>query len=215
MKYKYYIGDIRFKTKKDCLVYTRNIINDLGCCEIKEDHIQYNFFHNLLKNHDHYEEKKGEGINYFYIITDPINNKYFQTWIKRIDETDIVFSWNHCCDFKQRSCTALLISSMRNSTHDDILEFKMNQVMVCNLCKMTDCTWLDFHVDHVNPFREIKDNFLKQTTLPIPTKFKKFGTFKLINFTDDDVEFKNEWVAYHKQNAVLQILCKNCNLKKH
>jgi hypothetical protein len=102
MNYKYYIGEVGYKTKKDCLEYTRKIVNGLGCCKINKDHIQYNFFDNLLKNHDHYEEKKGQGIDYFYITTDPINRRNFQTWMKRIDDSDILFSWNHCCKFKPK-----------------------------------------------------------------------------------------------------------------
>jgi hypothetical protein len=30
-KPKYNIGDLEFKTKKECESYTRNIINNLGC----------------------------------------------------------------------------------------------------------------------------------------------------------------------------------------
>jgi hypothetical protein len=90
MHSKYFIGELGFKTKKDCLSYTRNIINDLGCGKINKDHIQYDFLENLLKNHDHYEEKKGEGIDYFFIIPDPLDKRYFQTWIKRINDTEVV-----------------------------------------------------------------------------------------------------------------------------
>jgi hypothetical protein len=196
------------------LEYTRNVINSLGCGKINKDHIHYNFFENLLKNHDHYDEKRGEGIDYFYITTDPINRRNNQTWIKRIDDSDIVYSWNHCCKFKSTTQNELLASCMRNSIHDDILEFKQHQIMRCNLCKTIDCTWLDFHVDHVDPpFREIKDNFLKQTNLRIPSIFGNCKNFSTKIFMDDDVAFKNEWIAYHKTNAVLQILCKTCNLK--
>jgi hypothetical protein len=59
---------------------------------------------------------------------------------------------------------------MRETIHCDNHEFKMKQVMKCNLCKTTDHVCADFHVDHDDPtFRVIKDNFLKQTNLPIPT----------------------------------------------
>ena len=33
MKQKYYIGELEFKTKKECENYTRNIINNLKCVD--------------------------------------------------------------------------------------------------------------------------------------------------------------------------------------
>ena len=46
MKQKYYIGELEFKTKKECENYTRNVINNLGCCIINKDHTLFNFFDN-------------------------------------------------------------------------------------------------------------------------------------------------------------------------
>ena len=51
MKSKYFIGELEFKTKKECENYTRNIINTLGCCQIKKENVQYEFFNNLIQNH--------------------------------------------------------------------------------------------------------------------------------------------------------------------
>jgi hypothetical protein len=44
VNYKYYIGEVGYKTKKDCLEYTRNVINSLGCGKINKDHYK------LVKN---------------------------------------------------------------------------------------------------------------------------------------------------------------------
>jgi hypothetical protein len=43
MRQKYYIGDLEFKTKKECESYTRNIINNLKCCSIDKTHEKYFF----------------------------------------------------------------------------------------------------------------------------------------------------------------------------
>jgi len=48
MKPKYYIGELEFKTKKDCETYTRNIINTLGCCEINKDNAYFIFFEDCI-----------------------------------------------------------------------------------------------------------------------------------------------------------------------
>ena len=90
MKPKYYIGELEFKTKKDCETYTRNIINTLGCCEIKKDNAYFIFFNNLIKNHPKYELKKGAGIDYFFIEHNPIAKGY-QTMIKNIDKQIFLF----------------------------------------------------------------------------------------------------------------------------
>ncbi len=64
MKQKYYIGELEFKTKKECENYTRNIITNLGCCIINKDHSQFIFFDNLIQNHPNCDDKKGIGIDY-------------------------------------------------------------------------------------------------------------------------------------------------------
>ncbi len=86
MKRKYYIGDLEFKTKKECENYTRNIINDLGCCVIQKDHKHFSFFESLIQNHPEYEDKKGVGIDYFYIEPNPLIRKNYQMGIERLTE---------------------------------------------------------------------------------------------------------------------------------
>ena len=71
MKQKYYIGELEFKTKKECENYTRNIINNLGCCIINKDHTKFSFFDNLIQNHPECDNKKGICIDYFYIQPNP------------------------------------------------------------------------------------------------------------------------------------------------
>ena len=83
MKPKYYIGELEFKTKKECEDYTRNIINNLGCCIINKDHTHFSFFDKLIQNHPKCDDKKGIGIDYFYIQPNPLVSKYYQTMIKR------------------------------------------------------------------------------------------------------------------------------------
>ena len=213
---KYYIGDLKFKTKKECENYTRNIINNLGCCVIKKDHIHYSFFENLIKNHPEYNEKKGIGIDYFYIIPNPLIKKYFQTMIKRLDGSYIDFSWVYCCNFKERTSTNLLLRAMREAIKNDTIEYKQKQTkLICNFCKTENELYENYHVDHYNPsFQTLKDNFLQLTQKQIPLTFGDCKIYKLITFKDDDEEFKNEWIDYHNKNYNFQILCRDCNLRK-
>jgi hypothetical protein len=216
MKNKYYIGKMGFKTKKECENYTRNIINDLGCCIINKTDMYYTFFENLLKNHPEHDMKKGVGIKYFFIIPNRMDNKYYQTMIKRLDDSEIDFSWVYCCKFKERTENEDLIRSMRTAIKDDVIKYKQQQQLICNLCKITNESYENYHVDHNNPsFQILKDKFLQQTIKPIPTLFGDCKKYKLTIFKKDDNDFKNDWVDYHNKNCNLQILCRNCNLRKN
>ena len=121
---KYNISDIVFKTKKACEENTRAKIKNLCCCIIDKNHIDYTFFENLLKNHNECIEKVGVGIDYFYIIPNPINDKYYQTMIKRLDKSIIDFSWVYCCKFKVRSTMDDLTSAMRDAIKEETITYK-------------------------------------------------------------------------------------------
>ena len=70
-------------------------------------------------------------------------------------------------------------------------------------------------MDHHNPsFKTIKNNFLQETTKSIPSSFDDCKIFKISIFKDEDKDFKNDWVDYHKKNCNFQILCRDCNLRK-
>lgn len=216
MKQKYTIGELEFKTKKDCENYTRNKIHELGCCEIKKDNSNFNFFNNLLKNHSEYENKKGCGIEYFYIEPNPLNKKYYQTMIKRTDGSKTDFSWVYCCQFKPRTVNEDLIRAMRNAIKDDVIKYKQSQnKLICNYCKSETELYEDYHVDHDNPsFQVLKDNYLLTTTKQKPTSFGECEIYKLTIFKDEDNDFEIDWINYHKLNCNFQILCRTCNLKK-
>lgn len=213
---KYYIGNIGFKSKKQCEDYTRTIINNLGCCIINREHPQFYFFNNLILNHPSYDEKISVGIDYFYIQPNPLVKKYYQTMIKRLDGTEIDFSWVYCCKFKSKTTTEELLKAMRNSVKYDVIRFKQSQKkLICNYCNSENELYEDYHVDHHNPsFQLLKDNFLRLIEKQIPTSFTSDLKYKLTIFKEEDEEFKNEWIEYHNINCNFQILCRNCNLRK-
>ena len=215
MKRKYNIGDLEFKTKKECENYTRNIINDLGCCVIQKDHKHFSFFESLIQNHPEYEDKKGVGIDYFYIEPNPLNRRSFQTMIKRLDESEIDFSWVYCCRFRERTTIDYLLDAMREAIKYDTINFKQQSDLICNFCKTEKELYENYHVDHYNPsFQTLKDNFLKLTKKQVPLSFGDCKKYYTTIFKDEDEEFKNDWVDYHNKNCNFQILCRDCNLRK-
>lgn len=216
MKQKYCIGELEFKTKKDCEDYTRNIINNLGCCIIQKDNKHFNFFYNLIKNHSEYDIKIGVGIDYFYIIQNPMNKKCYQTMIKRIDKSETDFSWVYCCKFKVQSSYEDLIKSMRTSIKDYVIQYKQKQKkLICNFCKNENEEYQNYHVDHNKlSFLKLVTDFLQITKKKVPSSFDSCKIYYLNIFKDEDEDFKNEWVNYHNENCDLQILCQKCNLTK-
>lgn len=205
---KYYIGDIGFKTKKDCLNYTREKIKTIGeCIEIPDE--EMTFFINLIKNHPEYEHKIGVGIKTFYIKKDKYGN--MATYIKKIDDSDDVFSWTYCCQFKKRDNNFYLNRALRHTIVCDILKFKDDNELKCKLCDSTTST--EYHVDHVYPFCHLVDDYCLNKK--IPKSFDDVSRLSFeIKFKKDDFIFEKEWLEYHRTNAKLQILCKTCNLKK-
>ena len=102
--------------------------------------------------------KNGVGIDYFYIIPNPINHNYYQTMIKRLDKSIIDFSWVYCCKFKVRSITEDLTTAMREAIKEETIAYKKNQIKLqCNICKSDNELYTDYQVDHdFPPFRDIK-----------------------------------------------------------
>jgi hypothetical protein len=210
------IGELKFKSKKAAEEYARQIINNIGFGDIKKDNEHYKFFENLIKNHHRYEEVVGCGIDYFYIQPNPLNRKQCQTAIKRIDNSDIVFSWRDCSTKKISTENEYLIDALRNSIRYQTIEFKKNNKLICNICQTEDETYKNYHIDHKYPsFKQLREDFIKITKHKIPTSFIKCEKYYLKIFKEEDKEFEDEWLDYHKKNCDLQVLCQKCNLKKH
>ena len=206
----YKIGNIIFKTKKECKLYSKNIINSLRCCNINIDHEYFNFFCDLLKNHTEYDEKVGCGIDHFCIIKNKLNQNCYGMELYRLDNTKINFSWVHCCEFKKRSYDMLLSSAMRSSIIKTIINFKNNNNSECKICKISDNNTI-YHVDHIIPFINLKNDFLKTTKFTLPISFSTCPNTGLCIFNDNDSDFKNDWIEYHDTKCKLQILCRLCN----
>jgi len=207
---KFNVGEKYFNSKKECTEYTRSLIKTLGECNIDVSHPNYDYFYNLIKYHPEYELKIGCGVDLFIIQNNLMNKTSYTTYIKRLDNTIIDFSWIVCCNQqKTKSRQENLIRAMREAISPQIINYlkQNNKNIKCNICGITGS---DYHVDHVIPFSMIKNNFLKQNKENIPEIYDNIYHVASLQ----DSKFKNDWCHYHKDNASYQILCKKCNLKK-
>jgi hypothetical protein len=212
---EYKIGDLVFKTKKMAEKYTRDYINNLGCCEIKKGTDSFKFFKKLLKNHSDYKQKKGCGIIKFNIQKNIQNKNSYHMTLKRKDDSEDSFSWIHCCKFLRENVHKdkdNLNQAYRSAIHYQIYNYKSSATNKCCFCGIDDKDCI-YHVDHIIPFSKIKDDFLIQNEIPVPNKFDK-DIDGVVTFTDDDYEFNKIWTKYHLRHAKLQILCQKCNIKK-
>lgn len=140
--------------------------------------------------------------------------------IRRIDGSEIDFSWVKCSKSDitstKQDLVSDLISSMRYAIKDDMIKFKKSHKKLrCKFCKNENESYENYHVDHDNPsFKTIKDNFLKITKLHKPTSFDDCNLSHIKIFKKQDKCFENEWVSYHNKHCNMQILCRDCNLRK-
>ena len=59
---------------------------------------------------------------------------------------------------------------MRSSIIKTIINFKNNNKSECQLCKISDNNKI-YHVDHIIPFTNLKNDFLKITKFTLPISF--------------------------------------------
>ena len=53
--------------------------------------------------------------------------------VKRLDGSLESFSWVNCCNMTIKSTSALLVEAMREAIKQEIITYKQNSVLICNL----------------------------------------------------------------------------------
>ena len=205
-----------YKTQSDFEVFVKKVIyNDIGVCyDIKNTYpSHYNTLIEILKRHPDFTSKTQNMFN-LKIVKDALNTSGLKILIINNDMSETDISWKCAITGKHKSDKNELMSAMRSSIDDQILEFRKTRSNNCVLCPNTD----KLHVDHIIHFDEIAFNFISIM------KYKNIGTPNTFGETTDnthrrcfleiDDNFKNEWIKYHYENATLQMLCQTCNLTK-
>lgn len=207
------IGSLEFPSGKAAVDYTRTMITDLGKgAHIHSTHPNYQFFTDLLNNHEDVPRKVGSGITSFGIQRNKRDQHCLETFALRTDGTKETFSWKSCASKKFMTPDQLLYKALRNTIEPQIHTFRRITPEVCRACKQA----IHCSVDHKSPtFYQLTQTFLNlPPTYPIPTTFGKQGRTHSELFKEEDTEFANEWKTFHKDNAVLQMLCDVCHKEK-
>lgn len=142
------------------------------------------FLKELLKDHPHYENKKGIGINYIFTTTNIYNNNSF--YIMRDDGTTTDFSYYQC--IQPRTTKSKISAACRHAVKD----FVMNQRTKENT-----------HIHHKElSFSKIVEDWLRENT-------EIDLTIKESKDMQEHIEFKNKdtiksFYNFHKHRALLE-----------
>jgi hypothetical protein len=207
------IGPLEFPSGKAAVDYTRNLITELGKgAQIPSTHPNYQFFTDLLNNHEDVPRKIGSGIVSFGIQRNKRDQHCLETFVLRTDGTKETFSWVSCAKKQFMTPEQLLYKALRNTIEPQIHTFRRITPEVCKGCKQH----IHCSVDHKSPtFYQLTQKFLSlPPNNPVPTTFRKQGRTNSELFKEEDIEFANEWEIFHKENAVLQMLCVMCHKEK-
>jgi hypothetical protein len=195
------VGDLVFRNLNDLESFTRKKLNsqDFSGTDI--------FWKDLVLRHPNAKEKIGAGFKTLLREKNQWGNAYV-TFIERIDGSIVDISVLKCAKAKDTSDKAKLLQAMRVAIVPSILRFKKTKPLDCEECGEVYRP----EIHHVIPFKDLSETFLKKHLAPVAFDSCAF-TFRPI-FKKQDEDFKNKWIHYHDKHSKLQVLCKNCHIKK-
>jgi hypothetical protein len=199
----------QFKTQKTLKAHFREIINKIGLCASVKTKYPSEFldFCEVFKRHYDYP---GKFIGLVDIKID-YNPKYINqlevSIIKNDMTIDDVSVLNNCITGKPKDNLKI---AMRVSIQPQIDEYKNNNpIKLCQLCGEHYRIEIDHHSEK-SPFAKLYNDFMENNKIPIPTSFNDTKSHMKC-FKELDCDFENSWTKYHKENAILRMLCRTCN----
>jgi hypothetical protein len=202
---------IHFKTQVSLKAHFREIIDRIGVCDsVKIKHPEeFSDFCEVFTRHPDYPDKflGFIDIKLDYNPDPKCNNQLVVYIIKTDGDIDNVSVMKSCITGKPKDKLKI---AMRFAIQPQIDDFKYSQTRyICELCHEAEKIEIDHHSEKM-PFAKIFIDFMEINKLPIPVSFDDaMGHVKCFRETDND--FKNSWIEYHKENAILRMLCKSCN----
>ena len=199
----------QFKTQISRKKHFREIINKIGVCDsVKTKHpIEFLDFCEIFENHSDYPEKF-IGFVDIEINYNPVFGNQLVVYIKNDDGTiDDVSVLNNCITGKPKDKLKI---AMRVSIQPQIEEYKNNNcIKICEICGDNDRIEIDHHSE-ISPFAKLYIDFIEINILPITALFDDTKSHMKC-FKDLDCNFEKNWTQYHKDNAILRMLCRTCN----
>jgi hypothetical protein len=185
------------KTRKDLEAECLAMFEKVGdCWSVRGKHPElWDWFSELISLHPYYPENV-LGFHDVRLSGGDMMLAYF--------DEDVPFSWKMCCIRPKRYYRR---EAMRYAVSEQIETFRKNAELVCP-CGSAG----PYHVDHVIFFADLCRQFEKDRTDVPDDTARTYGTNKWFQACFRGGKFAADWVEFHRANAVLRILCKNCNL---
>ena len=207
----YILNNTKYTSKASVIKRAREQMNAFRGKTLDCDHPEFKFFVDLFSFHNDAAEKVGVGVHKIHFRPCHVNPAQTTTYIERVDGSEIIISCSKCLAPPEKPKATLTVV-MRRTIRPDISRFRHEQPeLKCQLCE--DNGFGPMHVDHIYPFSKIRDEFLAQTTIRLPTEYDKdYQDLRI--FKEKDAEFEKEWIVFHNEHAKYQMLCQTCNLLK-
>jgi len=196
-----------YKTQSSLKKHVREMVYQIGICDsVKEKYPQeFLDFCELFKRHPDYPDKfigfVDIKINKSTVFNDLV------VYIIKNGEIDDVSVMNKCITGKPKDNLKI---AMRVSIQPQIDDYKKNiYIKKCELCGEIDKIEIDHHSE-IAPFAKLYSDFMALNTLPIPTSFNNTKSHMKC-FKELDYTFEETWIQYHKEHAILRMLCRRCN----
>ena len=205
------VGNLNFKTKKDLHEYTEKLLEKKGICDIDNLDEDFLFFLSLYSRKPSHSEYV-KTIQKFKITLDPIKkNKANHVSCVNNNNEEFTFSWRSCCDGRDTKSSDKLKEACRTSIKEQTASCWCNN----NKCYSCGENKSDgFEVDHFNEFSKIYKDFMEANTIQIPDNFKSDLITSQYMLKKEDYIFEQAFQNYHRENAILRLLCKQCHRVK-
>ena len=206
------IGCNTFKSQKSAETFIRNLINEIGICSSvkNKDIAKYSILYDLCLRHP--DSNKLKNIYDFMICKNKLNASAYELNIINLDGSITDISWRVCITGKSKPYKTDLHSAFRICVDNQIKDFRKDNMLICALCNNSNT---EYHIDHVIHFQKIVEDFLQNYKGKLPEIFDITNdSTNRCCFKIEDIGLSNQFQDYHKQNAELRVLCKECNLRR-
>ena len=211
------VGAFRFKTQKELKNHLDALLNVCGnVTSLKRFNNQYfQFLVELCRRHPDRTKKNLVDIVDFRIASNVLNRKGKTVTVVKKDLSECTVSLNTCVTGNRASVESLFKKSLRYSICNQIIIFKQNaKTDKCDMCNV-ELNATDVHVDHVVHFEKIVSDFLVlHPEIQMPRIYANDIRTVHEQFHPVDAWIGVLFEAYHLQNAVLRVVCVNCNLTR-
>jgi hypothetical protein len=193
--------------------------------DIDKNSAEHNVLLELIKLHPKANEKIGSGIDYFFVQKSKWKFNQFNFMIKRTDGSTVDFSYQTCLNIGKRANPQKKENwsgVFRNIVKDQVDTFRDEAFKVIGvkdkfICSETKLKFKKYHshVDHVYPltFESILHEFITANKIDL-TKVQlseDTGTSEVKSILDKDLV--NNFYEFHKNRAVLRVVCISANLQ--